>query len=222
METRARRPSTHDDEPAEGTHDGQDVPEPRRSRETGVLPAVKYRRDDSPAGETGMLPAVSIQPESMDMNDLQDASRTTAESSAIPLAQSLPDTGSGHAPTVLIIEDTVELAELLQVTLDRMGLTTFSETHGNKALARYYELKPDLVLLDIGLPDMTGWKLLEHIKDNLRDNGTMPLVIVITAYGDAANRLVGKLQNVYSYLVKPFTSDEVERVVSRALSGKVG
>ena len=46
----------------------------------------------------------------------------------------------------------------------------------------------------------------------------MPKIIVITAYGDPANRLIGKLQNVHEYLVKPFTSDEVERVVLSALS----
>jgi len=43
---------------------------------------------------------------------------------------------------------------------------------------------------------------------------------VITAYGDPANRLVGKLQGVYDYLIKPFTSDEVERVVIGAINSR--
>lgn len=46
----------------------------------------------------------------------------------------------------------------------------------------------------------------------------MPAVIIITAYGDPANRLVGKLQNVRDYLIKPFTADEVEKVVMKVLS----
>ena len=96
-------------------------------------------------------------------------------------------------------------------------MTTVHETHGTKAYDRFYKLKPDVLLLDIGLPDMTGWKLLESIKEE-NDERHMPKVIVITAYGDPANRLIGKLQNVHDYLIKPFTADEVEKVVLGALN----
>jgi len=75
------------------------------------------------------------------------------------------------------------------------------------------------VLLDIGLPDMTGWKFLEAVKEKHKDE--MPIIIVITAYGDPANRLVAKFQGVYNYLIKPFTSDEVEQVVMSALRSKI-
>ncbi len=78
-------------------------------------------------------------------------------------------------------------------------------------------MRPDLVLLDIGLPDMTGWQLLDYIREK-RGKANMPAVIIITAYGDPANRLVGKLQNVRDYLIKPFTADEVEKVVMKVLS----
>jgi DNA-binding response OmpR family regulator len=50
----------------------------------------------------------------------------------------------------------------------------------------------------------------------------MPKVVIITAYGDPANRLIGKLQNVHDYLIKPFTAEEVERVVLGALSSSAG
>jgi CheY-like chemotaxis protein len=95
-------------------------------------------------------------------------------------------------------------------------MRTTQESHGSRALARFTEVEPDVVLLDIGLPDMTGWKMLEDLKER---NGAsnIPKVIIITAYGDPANRLIGKLQNVHDYLIKPFTSDEVERVVLGAL-----
>jgi CheY-like chemotaxis protein len=83
-------------------------------------------------------------------------------------------------------------------------------------------MKPDVILLDIGLPDMSGWSVLEAIRGEVGESGTMPIVVVITAYGDAANRLVGQYQNVNSYLVKPFTSDELLRTVRQAISGAVG
>lgn len=117
----------------------------------------------------------------------------------------------------LIVEDTMELAEVLQITLERMNLTVFHATHGTKALEIYEKEHPDLVLLDLALPDMTGWKVLNAIKDQ-QCGEKLPVIIVITAYGDPANRLMGKLQSVHSYLIKPFTPDQVQQVVAKALN----
>jgi CheY-like chemotaxis protein len=116
---------------------------------------------------------------------------------------------------VLIVEDTTELAEVMEATLQRMGITTKHETHATKALEVFKEYHPDLILLDIGLPDMSGWKLLDTIKEIQKEN--RPHIVVITAYGDPANRLMGKLQDVTSYLIKPFSPDDVERVVRKVL-----
>jgi DNA-binding response OmpR family regulator len=116
---------------------------------------------------------------------------------------------------VLVVEDTMELAEVIEATLQRMGVETKHETHATKALEIFKDYRPNLVLLDIGLPDMSGWKLLDGIKELDRQN--RPYFIIITAYGDPANRLMGKLQDVSSYLIKPFSPEEVERVVGKVL-----
>ena len=102
-------------------------------------------------------------------------------------------------------------------------MVTVHETHGTKAVEKFNELTPDVVLLDINLPDMTGWKILDVVKEKreeIGDKSKMPVVVVITAYGDPANRLVGKLQGVHSYLIKPFTSDEIEKIVTQALDSR--
>ncbi|NJL93592.1 MAG: response regulator [Anaerolineae bacterium] len=109
------------------------------------------------------------------------------------------------------MEDTIELAEVIQATVDRLGVTTLHETHGAKALETFKAHQPEMLLLDIGLPDIIGWKLLDSIKQMEAEK--RPYVVVITAYGDPANRLMGKLQDVDAYLIKPFSPDEVERVV---------
>lgn len=120
---------------------------------------------------------------------------------------------------VLIIEDAVELAEVIQATLESMEITSHHETHGERGLEAFKQLQPDLLLLDIALPDIKGWKILERIKTYTQENvgAQMPKVVIISAYGDPANRLMGKLQDVTRYLIKPFTPDEVEIVVSGAL-----
>ncbi len=214
-------PSILDDDLAEG------LPmafEPRLAvaKHTAMLPTLKFDARRGPAGETGLIPALKIPAESANMNERQDASRTVAESSATPLPQRVADQKTSRLPSVLIVEDTAELAEMLQLTLERLPLIAAYETHGLRGLARFREMRPDVLIVDIGLPDISGWQLLETIKQETQSSSTMPAVIVITAYSDAANRLVGKLQQVDSYLVKPFTTSEVERVVRKALGGKVG
>jgi DNA-binding response OmpR family regulator len=118
---------------------------------------------------------------------------------------------------VLIVEDTVELAEIIQVTLERLNLQVFHETHGHRALEVYDAERPDLVLLDIALPDMTGWQVLQTIQAKPYE-GKSSLIVVITAYGDPANRLMGKLQDIQGYLIKPLQPGEIEEVVVRVLN----
>lgn len=184
---------------------------------TATVPVVRIAAENgAPAAETGMVAAAIIpQREGTDRNDEQDASRTTDETRA---ALSIGQPARQRTPAVLIIEDSSELVEIIEATLQRFNLRTAHESHGNKALARFQSMRPDVMLLDIGLPDMTGWKLLDDIKERYGDD-RLPAVVVITAYGDPANRLVGKLQNVHDYLIKPFTAGDVERVVMSALSG---
>jgi CheY-like chemotaxis protein len=175
------------------------------------------RASRPPHAETGINPAVVLKADGTLSDDLQDAMRTTAETRPIHAAEQ--PYAMSTSPVALIIEDTPDLADLLEVTLQRMGLTAVIAARGSQAVTRLDELMPDVVLLDIHLPDMTGWQVLEAIKERSRREGAhSPAVIVITAYGDAANRLVGKLQGVHQYLVKPLQPNEIETVVRNALS----
>lgn len=209
------------DQQAEGLPDAKDeAREPVSPTQAMMIPALRSQlQRRNPVAETGVVPAVVLAGEGSDDRDTQDALRTAAETQSAPQVERQ----NGHRLSALIVEDTLELAEILQVTLQRMHLVTAHESHGSRALVRYNEMNPDVVLLDIGLPDSTGWKVLERIKERQRETGgQMPIVIVITGYGDPANRLVGKLHGVYSYLVKPFTSTEVEGAVRSALSSAAG
>jgi CheY-like chemotaxis protein len=202
---------------AEGSQGTNGSQESGSSLKTSTVPIVRTSPDrGAPTAETGVVAAVVVDAEGREINESQDASRTTAETTTMSNPQEVMHLT--HSPSILIIEDSTELAEIIEATLRRINIVTAHETHGNKALNRYTEMRPDLVLLDIGLPDMSGWQLLDYIREK-KGTAEMPAVIIITAYGDPANRLVGKLQNVRDYLIKPFTSDEVEKVVMKVLSG---
>jgi CheY-like chemotaxis protein len=207
------------DQRAEGSPESHEEREPASPKQTTLMPALHPKSTlTSPSAETGVMPVVSLPGEGMDDNSRQDAALTTDETN--PVSQGVNLLATEGQLTALIVEDTLELAEILQVTLQRMQIATTHESHVGRAVARFNENNFDVVLLDIGLPDGPGWKVLDSIKQmQVRGMGTrMPAVIVITAYSDAANRLVGKLHGVYSYLVKPFTPSEVETLVRSAIA----
>ncbi len=207
------------DQQAEGSPESPQEREPTSPKQTTTTPVVRPNSmRTAPVAETGMVAAVVLSGEGDDDNsETQDASRTSAETQTAPVTQAALQAKTQLS--ALIVEDTLELAEILQVTLERMQMVTAHESHGSRAVTRFNEMKPDVVLLDIGLPDGPGWKVLDSIRDHQQKIGaSMPAVIIITAYGDPANRLVGKLHGVFSYLIKPFTPREIETTVRNALS----
>ncbi len=117
---------------------------------------------------------------------------------------------------VLIVEDTIDLATIVRLTLERLGLRVWHATHGNQAMELFHAQHPDVVLLDLALPDIPGWRLLEEMR-RVPHDGAGPAFVVITAYGDPANRLMGKLQGVDGYLLKPFKLADIENAVMSAL-----
>lgn len=109
----------------------------------------------------------------------------------------------GAQPRVLIVEDTLEYAQIVQTLLQRAGIQTHHVSDGYKALDYLEERKPDAMLLDIGMPGMNGWQVLDAVKARFPD-ADFP-VIVLTAFNDPANKLIGKFQSrVYQYYTKPF------------------
>lgn len=123
-----------------------------------------------------------------------------------------------NKPLVLILEDQEYLAELIARVVESIEADSVVKLRGQHAI-EYMENPdnrlPDLIVLDIGMPGMSGWEFLDIIKQ-YEATKTIP-VIVATAHGDAANRLVGKLRAVDRYLVKPYQPDELRQAVIETL-----
>jgi CheY-like chemotaxis protein len=211
---------------SEGHYHAREQREQAVRLSTSTAPIVR-EPDTNYHGVTGHLKLPTMSTEGTDRKgkDPESAPKASDETMpSIPVARMAEEAkanaeASEKKPHILIIEDSAELAEVIQATLESAGMNAISVSHGAKGLEHIKANSPDLLLLDIGLPDMTGWKMLEELREWKKEkNDDMPTVIVITAYGDPANRLIGKLQGIHSYLIKPFTSDEVEKVVRGALS----
>lgn len=214
------------DDLAEGSTDKFEKLEPFDPFKTSTMPMLSIA-PDAPTSDTGINATVDTNAEASENENEQDGALTSGESAPIIVkAESIREDVvkkviDANKP-ILIVEDTSELAEVIEATIENMGLEADTAAHGERGLDKFKAMKPDIILLDIGLPDMTGWKFLDNIKEMHKRNEIkeMPTIIVITAYDDPANRLVGKLQNIHSYLVKPFTPDKVEELIRMALRGE--
>ena len=106
--------------------------------------------------------------------------------------------------TILVIDDDKKLNELLAVFFGRFGYNTLTATHPKEGMKIIDQKKPDLVVLDIMLPEMDGFEVLRKIR---RFN-TIP-VIMLTARGEVTDRIVGLELGADDYLPKPFEPREL-------------
>ena len=123
------------------------------------------------------------------------------------------------AISVLVVEDDRNIAELLQMYLEKEGYAVTIAADGGQGMAKFRAIKPDLVLLDVMMPVMDGWAVCRAI----RAEGQTP-VIMLTAKGETDDKIAGLKSGADDYITKPFEMREVlarmEAVLRR--SGSTG
>lgn len=122
------------------------------------------------------------------------------------------DQAMTSSPLVLVAEDESEIAEVLAAYLKRDGYRSVHAPDGRRALELHLALKPDLVLLDVHMPEVDGWKVLAE----LRVRGSTP-VIMLTAMDQDIDKVMGLRMGADDYIVKPFNPSEVAARVQAVL-----
>jgi DNA-binding response OmpR family regulator len=121
------------------------------------------------------------------------------------------------ATNVLVVDDDDDVRALVMTVLERAGMTTIGAGDGREGLRRLYEVRPDLVILDVAMPELDGWQTLERI----RELGDVP-VLMLTASTDELEVVKGLRAGADDYLTKPFGRQElvarVEAILRRAAS----
>lgn len=125
-------------------------------------------------------------------------------------ARSVTGDAQVGAPRVLVVEDTDPVRALIVLALTRDGCTVVEASGAATAHARLAESLPDVVVLDLGLPDGSGLDLLRELV-----GGGTP-VVVLTGRGDEVDRVVGLELGAEEYIVKPFFPKELAARVRRA------
>ncbi len=107
---------------------------------------------------------------------------------------------------VLVVDDEPDTLELIKLVLESGGFETLLATSGMEALVQIDRTKPDLVLLDIMMPDMDGWDVFRKIKEK---NSRISIAI-LTAKAQNIDRLLGlHVLKAYDHITKPFGKNEL-------------
>jgi DNA-binding response OmpR family regulator len=124
-----------------------------------------------------------------------------------------PANAAGAAKNrVLVIEDDKDIALGIRLVLTRNGFEVSGAGDGREGLRAFYRMRPDLVVLDIGLPALDGWAVLERI----RDISDVP-VLILTARGQESEKVRGLHGGADDYLTKPFGNAELAARVATLL-----
>ena len=108
------------------------------------------------------------------------------------------------AVSVLIVEDDRNIAELLQMYLEKEGYAVTVAHDGGKGLEKFRAIKPDLVLLDVMMPVMDGWAVCRAIRAEFQTP-----IIMLTAKGETDDKVQGLRTGADDYITKPFEMKEV-------------
>jgi DNA-binding response OmpR family regulator len=116
--------------------------------------------------------------------------------------------------TILIVDDDVELSDGLRAILERQGFRVLQARDGHQGKQAVYAQRPDLVILDMMMPRMGGFPILEHFKDK----ADAPPIIMITANEGARHKAYAEYLGVKDYIRKPFAMERLLEAVEECLS----
>jgi DNA-binding response OmpR family regulator len=123
--------------------------------------------------------------------------------------------------TILVIEDDPDIRGLVVALLRRAGMRATEAADGRAGVRAFFEQRPDLVVLDIGLPELDGWQVLGRI----RDLSEAP-VLMLTAEGEQVQKVRGLEGGADDYVTKPFGGEElvarVQALLRRSSRGEEG
>ncbi|PKP74189.1 MAG: two-component system response regulator [Alphaproteobacteria bacterium HGW-Alphaproteobacteria-6] len=126
----------------------------------------------------------------------------------------------GKRHRVLIVEDEDNIAIALDYVLTREGYAHDRVSNGAEAMPRIRETRPDLVLLDVMLPEVSGYEICQQVRVDPDLSGVR--ILMMTARGSAMERRKGLALGVDGFIAKPFELKELRAEVRRILAPEAG
>lgn len=124
-----------------------------------------------------------------------------------------------ETPQILLADDDPDIRAILRAHLETYQVELFEARNGEEALEAVLVEQPNLVILDVMMPELSGWEICKYIRSKEELNGTR--VLMLTAIGHRVNELTSPLYGADAYLDKPFDLDEIDATV-KGLIEKTG
>lgn len=113
---------------------------------------------------------------------------------------------------ILVVDDSRDNAESMALLLELDGHETFTAHDGHEAVARAAELAPDIILLDIGLPGLSGYEVCRHVR--AQQGGGAIVIVALSGWGQAADKQKAKDAGFDEHLTKPVEHDVLVRTLT--------
>ena len=121
--------------------------------------------------------------------------------------------------TILVVDDEPDIRQLVQLNLELDGHRVLTAGNGNEALKVLEDELPDVMLLDLNMPELDGWAVLQRIKEAGDTDVSRIPVLMLTAYDTADNRVRGGIEGAIRYLTKPFSPTGLREEIRDAIAG---
>ncbi len=143
------------------------------------------------------------------------SSYTSASEAQLALQKSLKEKIKGLR--ILVIDDEPDVRRLLETFLHRQGIDVEAAGNATEALSKYTSFHPQVMICDIGMPDIDGYRLIRMIRDQeLKSGGFVP-AIALTAYAQEGIRQKALASGFQSYLMKPAPSEDLLREIGQLI-----
>src|SRR6202163_3066661 len=117
---------------------------------------------------------------------------------------------------ILVVDDDYDLSDGIRAVLEKKGYRVFQARDGQQGKHLVYQQRPDLVILDMMMPRMGGYPVLEHFKGK----ADAPPIIMITANEGSRHKAYAEYLGVVDYIRKPFAMERLLEAVQRGLRGE--
>ena len=117
---------------------------------------------------------------------------------------------------ILVVDDDESLLELVKAVLEEDGYSVETANNGEEALEKLKTIKPDLILLDMMMPGMSGREVCENIRKDPKTKGLKVAFITVAKFSEAGKSVLEKM-NVSDYVTKPFDNADLLKRVKKII-----
>lgn len=117
---------------------------------------------------------------------------------------------------IMVVDDEESLRELVKAVLEQEGFEVIAVSNGQECLDKLKEIKPDLILLDMMMPGMSGRETCERIRQNPHTKDLKVIFLTVARFSEVGKDILSKM-GVLDYITKPFDNDDLVRRVKKAL-----